>query len=118
MPLSGRLARMLCIVFILLLTLPIAIHGNSCVSTSLETSKVAGVTGRASVAQNAVKNEPQMASWAIVALTRKLGISDTQRRNTAIAEKIRPYAHKHNLTVIFFSEVEVRARDLPRTART
>jgi len=43
--------------------------------------------------------------WAIVALTRPK--SDVRTRNLGLVEKLRPYAHKHNITVIFFSELEI-----------
>lgn len=46
---------------------------------------------------------PESPKWAIVALT-KPGKSDISIRNTAIAEKIRPFSHNHDITMIFFSE--------------
>jgi hypothetical protein len=41
--------------------------------------------------------------WAIVALA-KPGKEDINKRNQLLAEKLRPYASKHNLTVVVFSE--------------
>jgi len=41
--------------------------------------------------------------WAIVALA-KSGKSNLEERNTALAAKLRPYANKHNITVLVFGE--------------
>jgi len=69
--------------------------GNTCIGAdALETSKAM----EASAAPRG-----QKARWAIVALTRP-GRSDITMRNTALAEKLRPYASEHNITVVFFSE--------------
>lgn len=49
--------------------------------------------------------KPQgQARWAIVALTRRTDI--LQRRNEQLAVKIRPFAKKHDITVIIFSELD------------
>jgi Glycolipid 2-alpha-mannosyltransferase len=49
--------------------------------------------------------------WAIVALTRP-GKTDVRTRNRALADKIRPYASRHNITVVYFSE----SSDFPSSA--
>lgn len=41
--------------------------------------------------------------WAVVALT-KPGRSDTAMRNSALVKALQPYANKHDITFIFFSE--------------
>lgn len=49
--------------------------------------------------------------WAIVALVdhRTQSLKNTRQRNIDIAEKIRPYAHQHNISVLFFSECIMRS---------
>ena len=42
--------------------------------------------------------------WAIVALTRP-GRADTRTRNQALVDKLKPFASKHDITMIFFSEM-------------
>jgi hypothetical protein len=50
------------------------------------------------------KRDPSVkARWAVVALARP-GKSEIVKRNQLIAEKLRPYASKHNITVVIFSE--------------
>eukprot|EP01036_Dinobryon_divergens_P040607 gene40607-53707_t len=56
-------------------------------------------------------------SWAIVALV-KFGKSDLQTRNRALVEKLRPFASKHNLTVIMFSESKLVGKLLPEWRKT
>jgi hypothetical protein len=74
-------------IFLLLLLLTAAVHGNTCAS-NLEKKKDLLV---------------EKARWAIVALARPYK-DDAVLRNQLIAEKLRPYASKHNITVIIFSE--------------
>jgi len=64
------------------------------------------------------KVDGEKVSWAIVALTRKMQVSDSQRRNKAIAKFIRPYASKHNITVIFFSEVPCPSQTMDSWQKT
>jgi len=73
------------------------VQGNSCVPKG----------GLASEVNRPSLRPADKKSWAIVALTRKLGGEETRARNEAIAWRIKPYAAKHNLTVVFFSEVDV-----------
>lgn len=50
----------------------------------------------------------QAARWAIVALARP-GKTEINQRNRLLAEKLRPYASKHNITVVVFSEKQFPA---------
>jgi len=54
--------------------------------------------------------------WAIVALTRKLDILD--KRNGLIAKAIKPFASKHDITVIIFSEVDFGAAVVDKWKQT
>lgn len=48
-------------------------------------------------------NENRKLRWAVVALARPKGI-DALKRNKLLTEKIRPYADRHDITIIVFSE--------------
>ena len=50
-----------------------------------------------------VESRPKESRWAIVALA-KPGKTEIMDRNQKLADKLRPYASKHNITVIMFSE--------------
>ena len=58
-------------------------------------------------ALNSSANEPSTkVKWAVVALARKQQVNgaDTKKRNRLLSEVLKPYAHKHDITVILFSE--------------
>ena len=70
-------------------------RSNTCISQDAQIQMLD--TQRASFTP--IKN----AKWAIVALAR-FGKADVRSRNEALAKNLRPYADKHNLTVMFFGE--------------
>ena len=70
---------------------------NRCVSSSYDSS--AGGKADRSITGRPVK-------WAIVSLS-KPNDSRLKIRNAAIAEKVKPFASKHDITAIVFSELPV-----------
>jgi hypothetical protein len=62
-------------------------HGNTCAPVKADDSASSGRGKR----------------WAIVALARP-GKTDIVQRNKQLAAKLKPYADKHNITVLMFSE--------------
>jgi hypothetical protein len=78
---------MAALTFIVVLVLALSVLGNKC-GSNVEKKRDPS-TGKA--------------RWAVVALARP-GKSEIVKRNQLIAEKLRPYASKHNITVIVFSE--------------
>lgn len=97
--LSFSLMLLIASTALFLVCFPVHVLANTCVPKG----------GIASEVNSPSLRPKDKKSWAIVALTRKLGAEDTRVRNEAIAWRIKPYAHKHNLTVVFFSEVELPA---------
>lgn len=78
--------------------------GNTCI----------GADAIESIAQyDKVTKKKSKVKWAIVALTRP-GKTDMQARNQALVEKLKPFASKHDVTVIFFSELVFPESFLPR----
>ena len=83
------------ILFVLLASSWSELRKNTCISQDAQLEVME--TKKASF--EPVKN----AKWAIVALA-KFGKADVRSRNEALAKNLRPYAEKHNLTVLFFGE--------------
>ena len=72
------------------------VESNTCISmTDFDTSIAAS--------NYKVRENSKLVKWAIIALTRP-GRSDIETRNSALAKRIKPFANKHNITIIFFSE--------------
>ena len=51
-----------------------------------------------------VDSSLRLKKWAIICLARPGKVSDISRRNDLIKNAIKPYAHLHDITLIFFSE--------------
>lgn len=100
---GGKLAALL----LLLWSLAAAV-GNTCISSAAQEAVVQLAKADASAAPVQRQRRPR---WAIVSLS-KPDKADTPTRNEALAKHLRPYASKHDITVIFFSEL----RFPPKTA--
>ncbi len=92
---------------ILISFISVSVFGNNCVNDG-DSSRLSALTLKSG----------SKSRWAVVALTRKLNAEDTRARNEAIASRISPFAKKHNVTVVFFSEVEPPAGSMSAWKRT
>jgi len=82
-----KMSHLYLLLSVLVLLCFVSCHGNKCGTTKADDSASSSGKKR----------------WAIVALARP-GKTDIVKRNQNLAEKLRPYADKHNITVVMFSE--------------
>ena len=88
-----------------------AVWGNTCISSSAQeaVAELAAADAPAVPVQNHQQQQQRQQQqrrprWAIVSLS-KPDKEDTPTRNEALAKHLRPYASKHDITVLFFSEL-------------
>jgi hypothetical protein len=101
---AGRAASGALLCTVILWTLASQVAGNTCISMD---SKAI------SEADFLISHQPK---WAIVALVNKN--ADLTTRNTKIAKILRPYAEKHDITVIMFSEHNFPAERINQWEKT
>jgi hypothetical protein len=89
------------IVFLFLYHLSRASAANTCISSDSQ-EEVRSVIRKSAES----KQEGKKSRWAVVCLAKPEQVDIISRRNKALASKLLPFAKKHEITFIFFSELQ------------
>jgi len=92
------LLRILLFFCVKLLLFGVQVSPNTCISSESQDQV------RASIKSISSPHAPSLVKWAIVCLAKPDSSGSIFLRNEALISSLRPYASKHDITVIFFSE--------------